>query len=131
MLIVFGGLPGSGKTTIARALASDLRAAYLRIDTIEAAIAASGTPPEAGYHAAQALAEENLGIGEIASAARVRLIEIEIVCSDAVAHRDRLTGRDVAGMAYDPWSRAHVIDTAGETAARSIARARALVDGVA
>jgi hypothetical protein len=34
-------------------------------------------------------------------------------------------------MAYDPWSRAQVIDTAGETAARSIARARALVDGVA
>ena len=38
MLIIFGGLPGSGKSTIARALALRLGAVYLRIDTIEQAI---------------------------------------------------------------------------------------------
>lgn len=38
MLIIFSGLPGSGKSTIARALARRLRAVYLRIDTIEQAI---------------------------------------------------------------------------------------------
>ncbi|MFO7481079.1 AAA family ATPase, partial [Oceanibaculum nanhaiense] len=32
MLIVFGGLPGTGKTTLSRALADRLRAVYLRID---------------------------------------------------------------------------------------------------
>lgn len=34
MLIIFSGLPGSGKSTIARALAKRLGAVYLRIDTM-------------------------------------------------------------------------------------------------
>ncbi|WP_019813166.1 zeta toxin family protein [Saccharomonospora saliphila] len=37
VLIVLGGLPATGKTTIARPLAAALRAAYVRIDSIEAA----------------------------------------------------------------------------------------------
>ena len=35
MLIILGGLPGSGKTTIARELAGQLGAVHLRIDSIE------------------------------------------------------------------------------------------------
>jgi len=35
LLIVFGGLPGTGKTTIARELTRRLAATYLRIDMIE------------------------------------------------------------------------------------------------
>ena len=42
MLIVFGGLPGAGKTAIAQELACELGAVYLRIDSIEQAIRASG-----------------------------------------------------------------------------------------
>jgi DNA polymerase III delta prime subunit len=42
MLIVFSGLPGVGKTTIAQALARELRATYVRVDTIEDAILADG-----------------------------------------------------------------------------------------
>lgn len=38
MLIIFGGLPGSGKTSISRHLADKLKAVYLRIDSIENAI---------------------------------------------------------------------------------------------
>ena len=38
MLIVFSGLPGTGKTTIASDLATKTSAVYLRIDTIEQAI---------------------------------------------------------------------------------------------
>ena len=34
-LIVFGGLPGTGKTTLARAVARELRAVYLDKDTIK------------------------------------------------------------------------------------------------
>jgi predicted kinase len=35
ILIIFGGLPGTGETTLARALAEQLGAVFLRIDTIE------------------------------------------------------------------------------------------------
>ena len=37
MLIIFGGLPGSGKSTVAQALALRTGACYLRVDTIEQA----------------------------------------------------------------------------------------------
>jgi predicted kinase len=42
MLIVFGGLPGVGKTALARAVAQELAAAYLRVDAIEAAMRRAG-----------------------------------------------------------------------------------------
>jgi predicted kinase len=35
MLIVFGGLPGAGKTTVDRALARRLKAVHVRVGTIE------------------------------------------------------------------------------------------------
>jgi predicted kinase len=38
MLVVFGGLPGTGKTTRARGLAQRLKATYIRIDTVEQAL---------------------------------------------------------------------------------------------
>lgn len=37
-LIAFGGLPGVGKTTVARAVAKGLGAAFVRVDEIEAAM---------------------------------------------------------------------------------------------
>ncbi|WP_225152486.1 AAA family ATPase [Bradyrhizobium sp. NBAIM08] len=43
-LIVFGGLPGTGKTTIARELTARLAATYLRIDAIEQPLR------DAGFH---------------------------------------------------------------------------------
>ncbi|MGI8533050.1 MAG: AAA family ATPase [Geodermatophilaceae bacterium] len=45
MLIVFGGLPGTGKTTLSAALARRLRASYLRVDAIEAACSRPGSSP--------------------------------------------------------------------------------------
>ena len=41
VLIAFGGLPGTGKSTIARALSARTGAVFLRIDEIEAASAAA------------------------------------------------------------------------------------------
>lgn len=38
MLLIFGGLPGTGKSTIARLLAARLGAVWLRIDSIEQAL---------------------------------------------------------------------------------------------
>jgi predicted kinase len=64
MFIVFAGLPGTGKSAIARALAAKLDAVWLRADSIEQAIRASGVVDgdlkDIGYRAAYAVAEDNL-----------------------------------------------------------------------
>lgn len=63
MLIVFSGLPGTGKTTIASDLTTRTRAVYLRIDTIEQAIRNSGALAKdvgrSGYMVANELALSN------------------------------------------------------------------------
>ena len=46
VLIVLGGLPGSGKSSIARELARETGAMWLRIDFIEQAIRESGVCPD-------------------------------------------------------------------------------------
>src|SRR5688500_478000 len=64
VLISFSGLPGVGKTTVARALAQEIRAVYIRVDSIEVALRSSSLqihPAEdAGYLAAVAVAKDNL-----------------------------------------------------------------------
>src|ERR1700737_1666457 len=121
MLVVFGGLPGTGKTTIAREVAQRQGALYVGIDTIEQSIRAGvpgGEIGVAGYAVALALARENLAVGQVVVADAVnpgpeardsgraiatrlstRLIEIEIVCSDAGEHRRRVEARSAAWKA--------------------------------
>ena len=69
MLIVFAGLPGTGKSSVARELAGKLDAVWLRIDSIEQAIRDSAVPPgsidDAGYRAAFAVAGDNLRLGRV------------------------------------------------------------------
>ncbi len=128
MLIVFGGLPGAGKTTLARLVAQQKRAAYLRIDSIEQAIRASGMLAgevgPSGYLVAYALAEANLALGQdvvadsvnplaitrsawrrVAADASSPCIEIEVICSDPVEHRCRVEARqaDIAGFRVPSW----------------------------
>ena len=128
MLIVFGGLPGTGKTTLARRVAQRRRATYLRIDSIEQAIRASGTLAgdvgPSGYLVAYALAEANLALGQdvvadsvnplavtrdawrrAAARASSPCVEIELVCSDPVEHRRRVEtrGADIAGLRVPSW----------------------------
>jgi predicted kinase len=128
MLIIFGGLPGTGKTTLARMLAVQLRATYVRIDSIEQAIRESavfaGIINDAGYRAAYAIAADNVRLGRTVVADSVnplpitrdawraaadgtpaRVIEIEVVCSDTAEHRRRVESRqpDIPGFALPPW----------------------------
>lgn len=128
MLVVFGGLPGTGKTTIARQMAARWSAAYLRMDVIEQAIRQAGVLAAdvgpAGYVVASALAASNLANGlavvadcvnpvretregwrSAAAAAGARIIEIEVVCSDRDEHRRRIEARrsDIDGLTLPGW----------------------------
>ncbi|EJT05471.1 AAA family ATPase [Rhizobium sp. CCGE 510] len=128
MLIVFGGLPGSGKTTLARALAERLGAVHVRVDTIEQAIKASGIPSRdvgpAGYVVAYGVAEDNLTLGSVviadsvnplditrdawlrvAARSAVTAVEVEVICSDKIEHRRRVETRktDVEGLVKPTW----------------------------
>jgi len=127
--IIFSGLPGVGKTAIAKRLAHELAAVYLRADTIEEALRQSGMIREpmndAGYRVAYAVAEENLLLGRtviadsvnpfaitrdayrsVATRASVRAIEVEVVCSDVAEHRARVENRpnDIAGFDLPAWN---------------------------
>lgn len=124
MLVIFAGLPGVGKTTIARMLASRLGAVYLRVDTIEQAMRDDGLSDAAiggmGYLVAQRIATENLKLGRTVVADTVNPLEltrqmwreagspnfeVEVVCSDPVEHRRRVESRraDIPGHAHPTW----------------------------
>jgi predicted kinase len=126
VLIVLSGLPGVGKTTIARALAASLGAVHVRIDSVEQALRNAGVTVEGeGYEVAQAIAEDNLRVGltviadcvnpwpltrdawrSVADRAGTRVLEVEIVCSDVDTHRRRADSRraDIAGHRLPTWS---------------------------
>jgi predicted kinase len=118
LLVVFGGLPGTGKTTIAQAVARQTAGVYLRIDVIEYALwLAMGRPEdigEAGYAIAYAVARSNLGLGRLviadsvnpiaatrqawraaAADAAATCLQVEVVCSDEAEHRRRVESRRI------------------------------------
>jgi len=129
MLFIFSGLPGSGKSTIAKMLSQKLKAVYLRVDAVEQAIrSASNTQQETGpegYFVLYELARENIQLGatvvtdsvndinlvrnrfrDIAMALDVPFLEIEIVCSDKTQHRARVESRisDIHGLTLPDWT---------------------------
>ncbi len=128
MLVAFGGLPGTGKTTLARTVAVRYAAVYLRIDTIEQAIRSSDVLRDgvgvAGYLTAYQIAADNLRVGrsviadsvnpltisreawaEVAQLAKVPLIEVEVLCSEQEEHRARIEHRrtDIPGLSLPTW----------------------------
>ncbi|HWB53323.1 MAG TPA: AAA family ATPase [Tepidisphaeraceae bacterium] len=130
-LFIFAGMPGVGKTTLARLLARNLRAAYLRIDTVEQALRDQDINPSGpeGYVVAYRIAADNLQLGisvvadsvnpititrrawrDVAAQVPVPFVEIEVICSDVGEHRRRVESRvgDIAGHQLPTW---HEVET--------------------
>jgi predicted kinase len=154
MLYILGGLPATGKTELAKFLASSLGAVHIRIDTIEQELKNCGFNElyDEGYKVAFVLALENLCNGlsvvadstnpvfesreawvNVAKRASSQHIEIEIICSNEIEHRERVEKRrtdipnlllpsweSVTSREYHPWHSASIVlDTAGRTPEQS------------
>ena len=127
MLVIFGGLPATGKSTIAKGLAAKRSAVYVRVDEIEQVLARDhvGDVGSLGYAIAQAIAESNLRLGlqvvadsvnpvgasregwrNVAQRAGSPFLEVEVICSDFSEHRARAEGRvaDIKGLVLPSWS---------------------------
>lgn len=135
VLYVLSGLPGVGKSTIARDLAQLSGAIWLRIDSIEKGIRDADLGltdlKGAGYWAAQNVAADNLALNQsviadcvnpfaltrdswatVATKSGCRLCEIEVFCPNLSLHRSRVEAREtsndwpaVAARRFDPWDR--------------------------
>ena len=127
-LIVIGGLPGTGKTSLATGLARTLDAVHVRLDTIEQALRMSTMGGDAiggaGYGVAYGVAADNLRLGrivivdgvnplastraawrEVARHAGVAVVEVEVTCSDKREHRRRVESRGcyIVGLKPPSW----------------------------
>lgn len=111
-LVVMSGLPGSGKTNLAAALARELRCALVSVDTVERGLHTAGVDPRQPVGlAAYAVANEVVG---------VQLALGHAVVADAVGLR----------RSWTPWPVSTVVvDTADGPGADEVARGvvRALV----
>jgi len=126
VLYIFSGLPGVGKSVLAKALAEKTKSVYLRIDTIEQAIRdlCSFEVQGEGYRLAYRIAEDNLRLGnsvvgdscnpwdltrrewqQAAVNSDADYINIEVICSDKTEHRRRIESRksDIPGLVLPDW----------------------------
>lgn len=121
---MFSGLPGVGKSEIARGLAARLHAAVVSVDPIEDAIVRSGIEMSfetglAAYNVGAAMATMQLRNGlivivdaanylevgrevwrAVAADVGVSVRAIEVICSDVEEHRRRLESRSRGLQAY-------------------------------
>jgi len=128
VLVVVGGLPATGKSTVASALARQAGFAFVRVDRIEQAIIDTAGLRQplgpVGYTVAYGVAAEQLRHGvsvvaecvnplgvtrdawrDVAAGHGARLVEVELVCTDQAAHREQAQTRevDIPGLRLPDW----------------------------
>ena len=132
VLIAFAGLPGSGKTTLARLVAQELRAVVFRIDAFVSSLERAGVSafPELGrasYAAAATAVEAALRAGhttvidavngfqagrdmwrDLARDTGSDLRFVEVICTDESEWRRRLERRDHESPGIGPTTLAEV-----------------------
>jgi len=115
ILYIFSGLPGVGKSTLAKNVAKLLNAVYIRVDTIEQGLRdlCNFNVQGEGYRLAYKLAQDNLRVGnnvvadqcnpisltrqewgEVAIKNGCNYVNIEIICSDKSEHKNRVENRE-------------------------------------
>jgi predicted kinase len=131
VLVVVGGLPGVGKTTLARALAGRLGAAHVRVDAFEVALLRQGLVPMPadvgghGYGLALAAADSCLTAGtdvvvdavfplarsrrpfrELAARHGTPVHWLRLICTDPAEHRRRVEERlaELPGHELPDWA---------------------------
>jgi predicted kinase len=126
-LIIFSGLPASGKSTLSAMTSSALHATYLRVDTIESGLQEKQKSHEFGvkcYRVAQVIAQENLRLGNfvvadcvnpwgesrhgwnsVAKDIGAKFINVEVACSNKEEHKNRLESRTtiLPGLTDPTW----------------------------
>jgi predicted kinase len=116
ILYIFSGLPGVGKSTLAKNVAKLLNAVYIRVDTIEQGLRdlCNFDVQDEGYRLAYKFAQDNLCVGNnvvadqcnpinltrkewvgVAIKNNCNYVNIEIICSDRLEHKNRVENREI------------------------------------
>ncbi|WP_319475922.1 AAA family ATPase [Marispirochaeta aestuarii] len=126
VLYIFSGLPAVGKSSLAKLLAREICASYIRVDTIEQGLRdlCSCKVEGEGYRLAYRTAADNLKLGisvvsdscnpwtltrreweNLAIENRAEFINIEVLCSDEDEHRKRAENRiaEIEGLNLPSW----------------------------
>jgi predicted kinase len=128
MLVVLSGLPGTGKSTIAKLLVANRSATYVRVDEIESVLIRESSLGRdigpVGYIIAFSIARSNLACGNLvvgdsvnpvpesrqgwrnaAEESGATVLEVEVVCSDEGEHRRRVEARsaDIVDHELPTW----------------------------
>lgn len=126
VLYIFSGLPASGKSTLAKLLAKQTGAMYIRVDTVEQGLRdlCNFNVEGEGYRLSYRIVRDNLELGhscisdscnpikltrsewqEVAEYAGAKFVNIEVSCSDVIEHESRVNNREceVANLKLPTW----------------------------
>lgn len=127
ILFILSGLPASGKSSLAKLIAKEYNATYLRIDTIEQSLRdlCNIEVQGEGYRLAYRIASDNLNLGHhviadscnpinltrrewevVATQSNSQFVNIEILCSDKTEHKKRCETRicEIKGLQLPSWN---------------------------